>query len=114
MYTSAINSVRFFTIYKKLLKYYLLPLGKQRFKNTQLGILYFDTPPNPPLLKLLVCGLAAANTHSCAAIITNMTVRAFHAGMCKGDKTSLCHQNIKHKNMTKLQLFFICIMVSCC
>jgi hypothetical protein len=35
-----------------------------------------------------------------------MTLRAFHADMCKGDKTSLCHQNIKHKNVTKLTTFF--------
>lgn len=45
-----------------------------------------------------------------------MTVGAFHAGMCIGDKTfSLCHQHqLKHKNMTKLMTtFFIWVMFSC-
>ena len=56
------------------------------------------------------------STHNSAATVTNMTVGAFHAGMCEGDKTfslSPKHQQ-KHKNMTKLMTtFFIWVMVSC-
>lgn len=82
-----------------------MPFRQTQIEKYSTGFLYFDTSPNPPLLKLLlVHGLAIANTHNCAATVTNMTVGTFHAGMCKGYKIfslSPKHQP-KHKNLTQL------------
>ena len=69
-----------------------------------MGFLYFDTSPNPLLMKLLlVCGFAVVNTANCEVTVTNTTVGTFHAGICKGDKTlfTLPEHQLKHKNLTE-------------